>query len=93
MSAYFAKMKKLADALTLAGKPVEHVDLIIYIPTGLESRDYESLVTNLLARGESMSLNDLYALLLSHEMRIEQKKGRLNSDVMHNVTENFAQKN
>ena len=29
MSAYFAKMKRLADTLAIASKPVEHVDLLL----------------------------------------------------------------
>lgn len=49
---------------------------------------------SLLARGESMNLDDLYDLLLSHEMRIEQKKkSKLNYDVVYNLTANFAQEN
>ena len=59
MSAYFAKMKRLANTLAIVGKPVEHGDLITYIVTGLESQEYESLVTSLLVRGENMSLDDL----------------------------------
>lgn len=74
MNAYFGKMKRLADTFAIASKPVECIDLVTYIFTGLESQEYELLVTSLLARGESMNLDDLYDLLLSHEMRIEQKK-------------------
>lgn len=66
MSAYFAKMKRLADTLAIASKPIENGDLVNYILTGLESQEYEYLVISLLARGESLSLDDLYALLLSH---------------------------
>lgn len=40
-----------------------------------------------------MDLDDLYALLLSHKMRIEQKKCKFNSNVVHNLAVNFAQKN
>ena len=93
MTAYFSKMKRLADSLAIVGKPVEHNDLITYILTGLDSQDYESLVTTLLAKGENMSLDELYAVLLSHEMRLDQKKGKLSDDVMHNLTTNVAQKN
>ena len=93
MTAYFSKMKHLADSLAIVGKPVEHNDLITYILTGLDSQDYESLVTTLLAKGENMSLDELYAVLLSHEMRLDQKKGKLSDDVMHNLTTNVAQKN
>ena len=37
MSAYFAKMKRLADTLAIDGKLVELIDLVIYIMIGLES--------------------------------------------------------
>lgn len=93
MSAYFAKMKRLADTLAIASKHVEHVDLITYILTGLESQECKSLVTSLLARGENMSLDDLYALSLNLEMRIEQKRGKISFDVLHNLSTNFAKKN
>lgn len=91
--AYFTMMMRLAGTFAIAGKPVEHADLVTYILTGLQSQEYKSLVTSLLDRGESMSVDDLYALLLSHEMRIEQKKGKISYDIVHNLTTNFAQKN
>ncbi|KAL9411718.1 hypothetical protein AB3S75_045341 [Citrus x aurantiifolia] len=93
MNAYFSKMKCLADSLAIAGKPIEHNDPISYILTGLDSQDYESLVTILLARSDTLSLDELYSLLLSHEMRIEQKKRKINADVIHNLSTNIAQKN
>ena len=37
MSAYLAKMKRLANTLAIACKPIEHADLITYIVIGLES--------------------------------------------------------
>lgn len=92
MSVYFAKMKRLVDTLAIAGKPIENANLVTYILTRLESQEYKSLIPSLLARGESMNLDDLYALLLSHRMRLDQKKGKLSYDVMHNLTANFAQK-
>ena len=59
MNAYFSKMKRLADCLAIARKPVELNDLITYILTGLDSQDYESLVTILLARSDTLSLDEL----------------------------------
>ena len=61
MSVYFAKMKRLANTLAIASKPVEHVDLITCILTELESQECESLVTSLLARGENMLLQHIAA--------------------------------
>ena len=93
MADYFAKIKRIADTLALAGKPVELSDLIMHVLTGLDSSDYESLVTAVLARCDKITLDELYALLLNHEIRIEQKRGKITSDVMHNMTANVAQRN
>lgn len=45
MTAYFAKMKRLANILDIAGKPIGHANLVTYILTRLESQECESLVT------------------------------------------------
>lgn len=37
MTEYFVKMKRIADNLALAGKPVELNDFIMHILTGLDS--------------------------------------------------------
>ena len=71
MNAYFSKMKRLADSLAIARKPVKHNDLITYILTSIDSQDYELLVTILFARSDALSLDELYSLLLSHKMGIE----------------------
>lgn len=43
-----------------------------YVLTGLDSSDYESLVTSMLARGDKISLDEIYSLLLNQENRVEQ---------------------
>ena len=89
---YFTKMKRISDSLALAGKPVEVNDFVQHVLTRLDSSDYESLVTIVLARGDNISLNEFYSLLLSHENRVEQKRGKIASDVTHNLSANVAQK-
>ena len=89
---YFAKMKRLSASLVLAGKSVELNDFIQDVLTSLDSSDYESLVTSVLARGDNIGLDEFYSLLLSHENRVEQKKGKIASDVTHHLTANIAQK-
>lgn len=74
MGDYFAKIKRIADILVLTGKPVELNDFIMHVLTRFDSSKYESLVTVVLVRGEKIILDDLYSLLLSHEIRIEHKK-------------------
>lgn len=92
MTDYFAKIKRMADTLALASKPVELNDLIMHVLTGLDSSDYESLVTAILARGDEITLDELYSLLLNHENRIEQNRGKIASDVMQNMIANVAKK-
>lgn len=58
----------------------------------INSSDYESLVTTVLARGENINLDEFYFLLLSHENIIEQNKGKVSSNVFHNLFANVAKK-
>lgn len=60
--------------------------------TGPDSSDYEYLVTSVLARGDKISLYEFYSLLLSHEIRVKQKKDKITSGVTHNLSTNIAQK-
>ena len=62
----------------------------MHVLTGLDSSDYESLTIAVLAREGTITLDDLYSLFLNHENRIEQKKGKLASDVMHHMSANIA---
>ena len=87
---YFAKMKRISDSLALAGKPVKVNNFVQHVLTGLYSSDYESLVTTVLARGDNISLDDFYSLLLSHENQVEQKRGKVASDVTDNLSANVA---
>lgn len=57
--------------MAVARKAVEMNDFMMHRLTGLDSSDYESLVTGVLARGENISLDEFYSLLLSHENRIK----------------------
>lgn len=92
MPEYFAKIKYITDTQALAGKPIKLNDFIMHVLFEVDSSNYESLVTVVLAREEKITIDELSSLLLSHENRIEQKKGKLASDVIHNMTPNVAQK-
>ncbi|KAL9432309.1 hypothetical protein AB3S75_027351 [Citrus x aurantiifolia] len=70
MVEYFTKIKRIADTLALAGKPIELNDFVMHVLTGLDSSDYESLTTVVLAREGTITLDDPYSLLLNHETRI-----------------------
>ncbi|XP_052291664.1 uncharacterized protein LOC127900554 [Citrus sinensis] len=85
-------MKRISDSLALAGKLVEVNDFVQHVLTGLDSSDYESLVTTVSTKGDNINLDEFYSLLLSHENQVEQKRGKIASDVTHNLSANVAQK-
>lgn len=73
-SAYFTKMKGLADELAAAGKPLEEDDIVSHILEGLmHEPDYNGFVTSISTRAATdrpIGLNELFSLLLSAEARI-----------------------
>lgn len=90
---YLTRMKKLVDNLTLAGKDIELNNFAQHILTGLDSSYYESLVTNVLARRDKISTDELYSLLLVHENKIKgKKKGKITSNVTFKMTAHVAKK-
>ncbi|KAJ0962599.1 hypothetical protein J5N97_027721 [Dioscorea zingiberensis] len=67
---YFNKVKQLADTLAAIGRPLEDEEIITYLLAGLDS-EFDPLVTSVTTRTDAMSLSDIYAHLLSFEMRLE----------------------
>lgn len=55
---------------------------------------YESLVTNVLTRleKEKIVVDDLFSMLLSHEVRLEMSKGKTQFKVIHDISANLAKK-
>ena len=69
MTDYLQKIKSLTDSLAAAAQPIPEPDLILHILGGL-SFEYESFVTSVTTRSDDLSLEDLNAMLLNQEMRI-----------------------
>ncbi|KAK9200689.1 hypothetical protein WN944_015887 [Citrus x changshan-huyou] len=93
VSDYFNKMKKIADSLAIGGNPLASTDFIMHLLTGLDD-NYESLVTTILARLEkdSLTVEEVYSLMLSHETKVEMSKGKVQNELVHDMSANFAQK-
>ena len=72
--AYFTKMKKLADDLASAGKPLEDEELVSYLLAGLDI-DYNPLVSSIVTRSETISVSDLYSQMESYDNRLEIFQG------------------
>jgi hypothetical protein len=63
---YFRHMKTLAGSLAAIGQPLREDEVIAYILPGL-GPDYDSLVTTLTVRSEDLTLDEVYAHLLTYE--------------------------
>ncbi|KAJ0981423.1 hypothetical protein J5N97_009678 [Dioscorea zingiberensis] len=71
---YFNRVKSLADTLSSIGLPLRDDEVVSYMLAGL-GEEYDSLVTSVTTRIEPFSLTELYAHMLSFEMRKEQQQG------------------
>lgn len=65
-AAYFSKIKSLASELTAADAPLRDDEVVAYLLAGLGS-DYDPFVTSITTKTEALSLDDVYAHLLTFE--------------------------
>ena len=63
---YVDKIKNICDSLAVAGHPISDFDLILHLLDGL-GPEYDPVVSGLTSRGDTLSLEEVQALLLSHE--------------------------
>ncbi|KAH9793691.1 retrovirus-related pol polyprotein from transposon RE1 [Citrus sinensis] len=87
---YCSKMKILANKLACAGDNITEKDLLIRTLNGLGSGylDLASIIT-----ANKMSYDDAYALLLTHEARLEQNQNSQNSQAMFNANHSMVNAN
>lgn len=69
---YFNKVKGLVETLFTISQPLQEEEIISYIISGLIF-DYDPLVTFVITRIDPISLNDLYAHLVSFELFMEYR--------------------
>jgi hypothetical protein len=67
----------LADTLAAAGAPLCNDEVVAYLLTSL-LKEFDPLVTSVMARSNPMSLSEVYTNLLSFEMRLVQRHGTPN---------------
>lgn len=75
---YTTKVKNLVNALNAVGCTVTMQEHIVYILYGLGT-EYDSIVSVISAKSKPKPLQEVYALLLTHENRIERNAG-INTD-------------
>lgn len=73
ITSYFNKAKTLADTLTSIGQPLSTTEFTSYILNGLDD-SYDSLFESVLSRDTPLSIQELYARLLSTEQRIDSRR-------------------
>nr|XP_040252267.1 proline-rich protein 36-like [Aegilops tauschii subsp. strangulata] len=73
VTAFFNKVKSLADTLSSIGKPLRDEEFTSFILNGLDD-DYDSLVENINGRDTPMPPRDRYARLLNTEQRLAARR-------------------
>jgi len=70
---YILDIKKLVDSLAAIGSPLSNADHIEAILDGLPD-DYNGFVMSILLRIEPYTIEEIEALFLAHEERLEKHK-------------------
>lgn len=65
---YFCKIKGLATEMAVADAPLRDDEVIAYLLAGLPV-EYDPFVTSMTTKGDSLSLDDVYAYLMAFEAR------------------------
>lgn len=73
-------MKNISDNFSVIDQSMIKDDLILYVPSWLGPK-YNSIDINVIARQESLSLEEIQFLMLSHEMCLEQQYNVVKSEV------------
>ncbi|XP_060961064.1 uncharacterized protein LOC133031552 [Cannabis sativa] len=69
ISEYVDKIQSISDALCVAGSPVSNQDLILQMLNGL-GPDFDSVVLGITSRSDDLTIEEVQALLLTHESRL-----------------------
>lgn len=67
---FVCKMRTLGDEMAAAGRPLEDVELVEYIITGLDEF-FNPIVSALMATTQSMPIDELYSQVLAFETHLE----------------------
>uniref|UniRef100_A0A803NPY8 Integrase catalytic domain-containing protein n=1 Tax=Cannabis sativa TaxID=3483 RepID=A0A803NPY8_CANSA len=70
ISDYVDKIQFIADSLAVVGSQIDDQDLILQLLNGL-GPEYDPVVSGITARSDVLSFEEVQALLLSHESRLE----------------------
>jgi hypothetical protein len=77
---YFQKFQQLTDALASVSQPLKDIELVSFLLSGL-GPEYDSFVTSVQTRVDTISIEALYGHLLAHELRLDQHNSTLDLSV------------
>ena len=90
MTEYFTKLRTISYGLALTGSPLSNTDLITHLITGLDY-SYCHVIVYIEANILTMDLSEAYAMLLTHEARLENNKSIDSKEAKSNYMANVAQ--
>ena len=89
---YLVKIKVCVDSFASVGVSLSTKDHVESVLDGLPS-DYESFVTSVTLRNDDFSVEEMEALLMAHESRVEKDNSSLDSSPSaHVVSSNVVEK-
>jgi len=82
---FFMQVKRMTDELAVAGHALHCDEIISYLLSGL-GHDYDSFVTTITARTDPVTLEEVYALLLIIESRLQHHNSPIVQLTVHVAT-------
>ncbi|XP_030483613.2 uncharacterized protein LOC115700190 [Cannabis sativa] len=87
ISEYVDKVQSIFDALSIARSPVNDQDLVLQLLNGL-GLEFDSLVSGITSRSNALTIEEVHALLLAHESRLEHHQNM--TDIAVKIQANLA---
>jgi hypothetical protein len=72
---YFNKMKPHTDEMTTSRQSINDEEFVAYVLTGIDKEIYNSFVSSIVTRLESITPFKLYSQMLYFELRLEKQSG------------------
>jgi hypothetical protein len=81
--AYLGEIKDLSDEMAAAGKPLDNLDVISHILSGLDEEydGFVAAITTLIKAEKNVSLSDVYSQFMSYEAQMKSRKSSDGSSV------------
>jgi hypothetical protein len=82
---FFMQIKRMTDELAVADHALHHDEIISYLLSGL-GHDYDSFVTTIIARIDPVTLEEVYALLLTTYSHLLHNNSPIVQPIVHVAT-------